>query len=87
MIERTESAEKAFQELAGYMFGLISQRKGAPRDDMLSRLVNDDGPDGVMEPGEMISVSVPLLLAWKRCRGNPASRPCTCRRGAEFLQR
>lgn len=60
---RGEAAERAFQELAGYMFGLISQRKGAPRDDMLSRLVNDDGPDGVMEPPEMISVAVLLLLA------------------------
>ncbi len=61
--KRSETAEKAFQELAGFMFGLISQRKGAPRDDMLSRLVNDDGPDGVMEPHEMITVSVLLLLA------------------------
>jgi cytochrome P450 len=61
--QRTASAEKAFQELAGYMFGLISARKGAPRDDMLSRLVNDDGPDGAMAPDEMIAVSVLLLLA------------------------
>jgi cytochrome P450 len=61
--QRTAGAEKAFQELAGYMFGLISARKGAPRDDMLSRLVNDEGPDGAMAPDEMISVSVLLLLA------------------------
>jgi cytochrome P450 len=61
--QRTAGAEKAFQELAGYMFGLISARKGAPRDDMLSRLVNDDGPDGAMAPGDMIAVSVLLLLA------------------------
>jgi cytochrome P450 len=61
--KRGEAAEAAFQELAGYMYGLIGQRRGAPRDDMLSRLVNDDGPDGAMEPGEMIAVSVLLLLA------------------------
>ena len=61
--KRSETAEAAFQQLAAFMFGLISQRKGAPRDDMLSRLVNDDGPDGVMEPHEMITVSVLLLLA------------------------
>lgn len=61
--KRSETAEAAFQQLAGFMFGLIGQRKGAPRDDMLSRLVNDDGPDGVMEPHEMITVSVLLLLA------------------------
>ena len=60
---RSGAAEQAFQALGAYMFGLISARKGAPRDDMLSRLVNDDGPDGAMEPGEMISVSILLLLA------------------------
>ena len=60
---RSESAEKAFQELGAYMFGLIAARKGAPRDDMLSRLVHDDGPDGAMKPDELISVSVLLLLA------------------------
>ncbi len=61
---RSESAQRAFQELAMYMFGLISARKGDPRDDMLSRLVNDDaGRDGVMAPDEMVAVSVLLLLA------------------------
>ena len=61
--KRSEGAERAFQELGGYMMGLISARRGAPRDDMLSRLVNDDGPDGAMEPPEMIQVAVLLLLA------------------------
>lgn len=60
---RSDTAERAFQELAAYMFGLIKARQGDPRDDMLSRLVNDDGPDGVMAPDEMIAVSVLLLLA------------------------
>lgn len=60
---RTEGAEKAFQELAGYMFALISARKDNPCDDMLSRLVHDDGADGVMAPDEMIAVAVLLLLA------------------------
>jgi cytochrome P450 len=61
--KRSEGAERAFQELGAYMMGLITARRGAPRDDMLSRLVNDDGPDGAMEPPEMISVAVLLLLA------------------------
>lgn len=60
---RSDSAERALKELGAYMFGLIEARRGAPRDDMLSRLVNDDGPDGVMQPAELISVSVLLLLA------------------------
>jgi len=60
---RSEGAERAFQELGGYMFGLISARKGAPRDDMLSRLVNDESPEGPMAPDELIAVSVLLLLA------------------------
>lgn len=61
--KRSAGAEAAFQALAAYMLGLITARKGAPRDDMLSRLVNDDGPDGAMRPDEMISVAVLLLLA------------------------
>lgn len=60
---RSESAQSAFQELAGYMFGLIRERQAAPRDDMLSRLANDDGPDGRMTPQEVVGVAVLLLLA------------------------
>jgi cytochrome P450 len=60
---RSEGAEKAFQELGTYMFSLIMARKGNPRDDMLSRLVNDDGPEGAMKPDEMTAVAVLLLLA------------------------
>jgi cytochrome P450 len=61
--QRTKGAEDAFQQLGAYMFSLIMARKGAPRDDMLSRIVNDDGPEGVMAPQEMISVAILLFLA------------------------
>lgn len=62
--QRSEGGEKAFQELAGYMSGLINARRGDPRDDMLSRMVNDDdGPDGAMATQDMVEVAVLLLLA------------------------
>jgi cytochrome P450 len=60
---RSEAAERAFHDLAGYMLGLIAARRGSSRDDLLSRLVNDDGPDGSMRPDEIIRVSILLLLA------------------------
>jgi len=59
----SESAQKAFAELGGYLFGLIEERRGRPRDDMLSRMVNDDGPDGAMNAMELTKTSVLLLLA------------------------
>lgn len=60
---RSEGAERAFQQLAGYLFGLIAARRKAPKDDLLSRLVHEDGPDGALRPDELIRVAALLLLA------------------------
>jgi cytochrome P450 len=55
--------QSALAELGGYMFGLIQQRLADPRDDMLSRMIHDPGPDGAMSPPELIGASILLLLA------------------------
>lgn len=60
---RSEGAERAFQELAGYLLKLIAARRREPKDDMVSRLVNDNGPDGAMRPDELVMVAALLLLA------------------------
>ncbi|MGH4023818.1 MAG: cytochrome P450 [Pseudonocardiaceae bacterium] len=60
---RQRSTRQARVEIAQYMAGLIEQRRRTPRDDMLSGLVHDDGPDGPMAPIDMIINSVLLLIA------------------------
>lgn len=60
---RSEGAQKALVELGGYLLARIEERRGKPRDDMLSRMVNDDGPDGAMNPMELTTTAVLLLLA------------------------
>jgi len=60
---RSPTAEAAFQALAAYMFSLIEARRDDPREDMLSRLVHDDAPDGKMTTPQIIAVAVLLLLA------------------------
>ncbi|ODT87136.1 cytochrome P450 [Phenylobacterium sp. SCN 70-31] len=59
----SEGIQNALVGLGGYMMGLIEARRSAPRDDMLSRLVHDDGPDGAMNPAELTTTAILLLLA------------------------
>ncbi|MFG2225105.1 cytochrome P450 [Streptomyces sp. NPDC048644] len=54
---------QARADLATYLAGLIEERRRAPRDDMLSAMADDHGPDGRMSPLEMISTSALLLIA------------------------
>lgn len=61
--ERQRRSRQARVEIAQYMAGLIEQRRRSPREDMLSGLVHDDGPDGPMAPVDMIINSVLLLIA------------------------
>jgi cytochrome P450 len=60
---RSKAAERSFHELAGFMLGLVNKRRRSPGEDLLSCLVNSDGPDGAMRPDEIVRVSVLLLLA------------------------
>ena len=60
---RSEQAERTFHELAAYVFGLMTKRRGSSREDLLSCLVNANSPDGTLKPDEIIRVAVLLLLA------------------------
>jgi cytochrome P450 len=61
--ELQHTGEQARMQIGQYMAGLIEQRRHEPRDDMLSGLVHDDGPDGPMSPIDVITNSVLLLIA------------------------
>lgn len=56
-------AIQAQEELSRYMNRLIEKHRKHPGDDMLSRLANDDGPDGRLTPMDLVSTSVLLLVA------------------------
>ncbi|MBU1374483.1 MAG: cytochrome P450 [Alphaproteobacteria bacterium] len=63
--DRSPSAgvQAAIMELGAYMMGLIQAKRRDPRDDMLSRLANDDGPEGALSSPELTGVAILLLLA------------------------
>ncbi|MFF2330435.1 MULTISPECIES: cytochrome P450 [unclassified Streptomyces] len=61
--ERRRVTQQARAELGKYLAGLIDERGGAPRDDMLSALVTQHGPDGRMTRMEVLSTAALLLIA------------------------
>ena len=54
---------QARNELGHYMAELIETRRQQPGQDMLSRLITDNGPDGTLSVGELISTATLLLIA------------------------
>ncbi|WP_127126184.1 cytochrome P450 [Georgenia sp. SYP-B2076] len=61
--ERRQRAEQAISEARDYFAELAEARRREPRDDMLSGLVTDDGPEGRMSQDEVLSTAVLLLVA------------------------
>jgi fatty acid omega-hydroxylase len=64
--EQQRLKEKGFQgvvELARYLAGLIDQYAKEPGPGMLSAMVNDDGPDGRLSKGALVSNAELLLFA------------------------
>ncbi|MFA7758682.1 cytochrome P450 [Streptomyces sp. NRRL B-2790] len=61
--EKLENGVQARKELRQFLGGLLEQRHGRPADDLLSRLANDDGPDGRMTDEEIVSTANLLLIA------------------------
>ncbi|NUP43282.1 MAG: cytochrome P450 [Streptomyces sp.] len=61
--EVLENGLQARTGLRQYLGGLLEQRHGRPGDDLLSRLANDDGPDGQMTDEEIVSTANLLLIA------------------------
>ncbi|MFF1739009.1 cytochrome P450 [Streptomyces mirabilis] len=61
--EKLDNGVQATKSLRQYLGGLLEQRHGHPGDDLLTRLANDDGPDGRMTDAEIVSTANLLLIA------------------------
>lgn len=61
--EAQRAAQEARMRLGMYLAGLVEQRTKEPRDDLLSDLVDSEGPEGSMTMMEVLSTSVLLLIA------------------------
>ncbi|MFJ3643921.1 cytochrome P450 [Streptomyces sp. NPDC090108] len=86
--EKVEDGIRARQELRQYLGGLLEQRHDRPGDDLLSRLANDDGPDGRMTDEEIISTANLLLIAGHETTVNLITNGMlTLLRHPEVLQR
>jgi cytochrome P450 len=60
---RMEQTRAAAASLNDYLTGLIKRFVQTPGEDLLSKLVHDDGPDGPMSPAEALSNAKLLLIA------------------------
>jgi len=60
---RLEKAKASAAELTKYLAGLIDGFLRRPGQSMLSKMVNDNGPDGPMSPKEAASNATLLLVA------------------------
>jgi fatty acid omega-hydroxylase len=60
---RAEKARASTAALTQYLQGLVDGYVGKPGEGLLSKLVNDGGPDGPMEPREAVSNALLLLVA------------------------
>jgi cytochrome P450 len=54
---------KLFLELNEYMAELLEKHRTNPGDDMLSKMMNDDGPDGRMDDDDLMATATLLLTA------------------------
>jgi cytochrome P450 len=61
--QATMSPAQAAFELGQYMVGLIEVRRKNPGEDMLSRLITDEGPDGPLTVQELVTTAGLLLVA------------------------
>ncbi|MER6468638.1 cytochrome P450 [Streptomyces collinus] len=61
--EKLENGLQARGDLRAYLGGLLEQRHGKPGEDLLSRMANDDGPDGRMTDEQIVATANLLLIA------------------------
>ncbi|MFI1761348.1 cytochrome P450 [Streptomyces sp. NPDC020800] len=86
--EKLEKGVQARKDLRHYLGGLVAERHAHPADDLLSRLANDDGPDGRMTDEEIISTANLLLIAGHETTVNLITNGMlTLLRHPEVLQR
>jgi cytochrome P450 len=55
-------AAQATAQMTEYLAGLAEAKRREPRDDLLSGLVNDDGPEGRMSRVDMLNTAIMLLI-------------------------
>ncbi|MFH8337064.1 cytochrome P450 [Streptomyces sp. AM6-12] len=58
-----DEAERARQEMGGYLVGLAEQRRDRPGDDLLSAFVSEPGPELRLTREELAETAVLLLIA------------------------
>ncbi|PBC63868.1 cytochrome [Streptomyces sp. Tue6028] len=86
--EKLEKGLQARKDLRQYLGGLLEQRHGRAGDDLLSRLANDDGPDGRMTDEEIVATANLLLIAGHETTVNLITNGMlTLLRHPEVLQR
>ncbi|MFF9408174.1 cytochrome P450 [Streptomyces anandii] len=86
--EKLENGRQATKDLREYLGGLVEQRHGRPDDDLLSRMANDDGPDGRMADDEIVATANLLLIAGHETTVNLITNGMlTLLRHPEVLQR
>ncbi|WP_333778472.1 cytochrome P450 [Streptomyces sp. IBSBF 3136] len=62
-VEKLENGKQATKDLRQYLAGLLEQRHGRPGEDLLTRMANDDGPDGRMTDEQIVATANLLLIA------------------------
>ncbi len=86
--QKLTNGMQATQDLRQYLGGLLDQRHGRPGDDLLTRLANDDGPEGRMTDDEIVSTANLLLIAGHETTVNLITNGMlTLLRHPEVLQR
>jgi fatty acid omega-hydroxylase len=60
---RKEKGQASTLELGKYIIGLVQEAQKSPVPGMISQMVHDDGPDGAMSPGEIVSNTILLFIA------------------------
>nr|WP_030990634.1 cytochrome P450 [Streptomyces sp. NRRL WC-3744] len=61
--EKLDKGVQARKDVRRRLGELVEQRHGRPGDGLLSRLANDDGPDGRMTDAEIVATGKLLLIA------------------------
>ncbi len=62
-LRRRDRPAQAFAELERYMTALIERHRQQPGPDLLSGLITDYGPDGLMAPADIVSTGSLLFIA------------------------
>ncbi|MBV8893607.1 MAG: cytochrome P450, partial [Acidobacteria bacterium] len=60
---RKEKGAAGAAAFTKYMIGLVESVEKKPSDGMISKMVHDDGPDGRMSPGEVVSNCILIFIA------------------------